>query len=96
NHKESPEIMQELADAIKIPHGTIFSPDDLGVHKKLRLALTCSATVEEDATYSLIGIFKSDIRPHYGEGSDTIRHLLEEIVARTGKVMVLAWSGKSS
>ncbi|KAI5981892.1 hypothetical protein F5J12DRAFT_916980 [Pisolithus orientalis] len=98
NHKESPEIMQELADAIKIPRGTIitFSPDDLGVHEKLRLASTRNATVEEDAAYSLIGIFKSDIRPHYGEGADAIGHLLEEIVARTGEVTVLAWSGKSS
>ncbi|KAI6009487.1 hypothetical protein F5J12DRAFT_40085 [Pisolithus orientalis] len=98
NHKESLEIMQELADAIKLPRGTIvtFSPDDLGVHEKLRLASTRSATVEEDVAYSLIGIFKSDIRPHYGEGPDALGHLLEEIVARSGEVTVLAWSGKSS
>ncbi|KIK21222.1 hypothetical protein PISMIDRAFT_104452, partial [Pisolithus microcarpus 441] len=98
NHKESPEIMQELADAIKIPRGTIvtFSPDDLGVRDKLRLASTRNATVMEDVAYSLIGIFKSDIRPHYGEGSDALGHLLEEIVARFGEVAVLAWSGKSS
>ncbi|KAI6015000.1 hypothetical protein F5J12DRAFT_911546 [Pisolithus orientalis] len=98
NHKESPEIMQELADAIKIPHGTIvtFSPDDLGVREKLRLASLRNATVEEDVAYSLIGIFKSDIRPHYGERADALGHLLEEIVARSGEVTVLAWSGKPS
>ncbi|KAI5982354.1 hypothetical protein EDC04DRAFT_1833915 [Pisolithus marmoratus] len=98
NHKESPQIMQELADAIKIPRGTIvtFSPDDLGVREKLRLASTRNATVKEDVAYSLIGIFKSDIRPHYGEGADALGHLLEEIVARSGEVTVLAWSGKSS
>ncbi|KAI6098485.1 hypothetical protein F5141DRAFT_1205368 [Pisolithus sp. B1] len=98
NHKESPEIMQELADAIKIHHGTIttFSPDDLAIREKLRLASTRSATVEEDVAYSLIGIFKSDIRPHYGEGADALGHLLEEIVTRFGDVTVLAWSGKSS
>ncbi|KAI6006360.1 hypothetical protein EDC04DRAFT_2907919 [Pisolithus marmoratus] len=98
NHKESPEIMQELADAIKIPRGTIvtFSPDDLGVREKLRLASTRNATVEEDVAYSLIGIFKSDIRPHYGGGSDALGHLLEEIVARSGEATVLAWSGRSS
>ncbi|KAI6010023.1 hypothetical protein EDC04DRAFT_818826 [Pisolithus marmoratus] len=98
NHKESPEIMQELADAIKIPRGTIitFSPDDLGVREKLRLASTRNATVGEDVAYSLIGIFKSDIRPHYGEGDDALGHLLEEIVSRSGEVAVLAWSGKSS
>ncbi|KAI6004535.1 hypothetical protein F5J12DRAFT_927943 [Pisolithus orientalis] len=98
NHKQSPVIMQELADAIKISSGTIvrFSPDDLGVREKLRLASTRNATKEEDVAYSLIGIFKSDIRPHYGEGTDALGHLLEEIVARTGEVTVLAWSGTSS
>ncbi|KIO02207.1 hypothetical protein M404DRAFT_148348, partial [Pisolithus tinctorius Marx 270] len=98
NHKQSPGIMQELSDAIKIPPGTIitFSPDDLGVREKLRLASTRNATREEDVAYSLIGIFKSDIRPHYGEESDALGHLLEEIVARTGEVTVLAWSGKPS
>ncbi|KAI5986046.1 hypothetical protein F5J12DRAFT_930341 [Pisolithus orientalis] len=98
NHKQSPVIMQELADAIKISSGTIvrFSPDDLGVREKLRLASTRNATKEEDVAYSLIGIFKSDIRPHYGEGTDALGHLLEEIVARIGEVTVLAWSGTSS
>ncbi|KIK22500.1 hypothetical protein PISMIDRAFT_73828, partial [Pisolithus microcarpus 441] len=98
NHKESPEIMQELTDAIKIPRATIvtFSPDDLGVREKLRLASTRNATVKEDVAYSLIGIFKSDIRPHYGEGADALGRLLEEIVTRFGEVTVLAWSGKSS
>ncbi|KAI6151240.1 hypothetical protein BKA82DRAFT_770108 [Pisolithus tinctorius] len=98
NHKESPEIMQELADAIKIFRGHIvsFSPDDLGVREKLRLASTRNATIEEDVAYSLIGIFKSDINPRYGEGPDALGHLLEEIVARSGEVSVLAWSGKSS
>ncbi|KAI6039931.1 hypothetical protein EDC04DRAFT_3089926 [Pisolithus marmoratus] len=98
NRKKSQDIMQELADAINIPRGTIitFSPDDLGVCEKLRLASTRNATVNEDVAYSLIGIFKSDIRPHYGEGADALGHLLEEIVARFGEVTVLAWSGKSS
>ncbi|KAI6042189.1 hypothetical protein EDC04DRAFT_1023591 [Pisolithus marmoratus] len=98
NHKASMEIMQELANAIKISRGSIitFSPDDLGIREKLRLASTRNASVEEDVTYSLIGIFKSDIRPHYGEGADALGHLLEEIVARYGEVAVLAWSGKSS
>ncbi|KAI6156824.1 hypothetical protein BKA82DRAFT_4335576 [Pisolithus tinctorius] len=98
NHKQSPEIMQELADAIKILPGTIvsFSPEDLGVREKLRLASTRTATKDEDVAYSLIGIFKSDITPRYGEGTDALGHLLEEIVARTGDVTVLAWSGTSS
>ncbi|KAF8556862.1 hypothetical protein OG21DRAFT_1495255 [Imleria badia] len=98
NHKESPEIMQELADGIGIARETIitFNPDDLSVREKLRVASTRKATVEEDVAYSLIGIFKSDIRPHYGEGDAALGHLLEEIVARSGEVTVLDWTGKSS
>ncbi|KIK11437.1 hypothetical protein PISMIDRAFT_690350 [Pisolithus microcarpus 441] len=98
NHKECPQIMQELADVIKIPRGTIvtFSPGILGVREKLRLASTRNATVEEDVAYSLIGIFESDIRPYYGEGANALGHLLEETVTRFGEVTVLAWSGKTS
>ncbi|KAI6017126.1 hypothetical protein EDC04DRAFT_2902662 [Pisolithus marmoratus] len=98
NHKESLDIMREVANAINIPRGTIstFFPDDLGVREKLRLASTRKATVEEDVAYSLIGIFKSDIRPNYGEGTAALGHLLEEIVARSSEVTVLAWTGKSS
>ncbi|KAI6040393.1 hypothetical protein EDC04DRAFT_1508155 [Pisolithus marmoratus] len=90
--------MQELVAAIKILPGTIirFSPDSLGVREKLRLASTREASVEEDVAYALIGIFQLDTRPHYGEGADALGHLLEEIVACSGEVTVLAWSGKSS
>ena len=98
NHKESPEIMQELADAIKIARTTIisFNPDDLSNREKLRLASGRNARREEDVAYSLIGMFKSDIRPDYGEGYAAQGHLLEEIVARSGDVTVLAWTGQSS
>ncbi|KAI6038673.1 hypothetical protein EDC04DRAFT_1931148 [Pisolithus marmoratus] len=98
NHKKSPEIMQELADAVKISDRTIatFSPDDLEVREKLRLASTRDATRKEDIAYSLIGIFNSDIKPQYGEGAHALGHLLEEVVARSGEVTVLAWWGKSS
>ncbi|KIK21208.1 hypothetical protein PISMIDRAFT_104471, partial [Pisolithus microcarpus 441] len=93
NHKESPEIIQELADAVKIPRGTItmFSPDDLKPCEKLRLASTRNATVEEDVAYSLIGIFKSDVMPHYGEGANALGHLLEEVADSCGDTTVLAW-----
>lgn len=98
NHHESPEIMQELATAIQVAPGTIvsFQPGDLGVRDKLRLASMRNATIEEDVAYSLIGIFSSDIRPHYGERDAALGHLLEEIVARSGEVTVLAWTGKTS
>ena len=98
NHKESPEIMQELADAIGIARKTIisFKPEDLSTREKLRLASTRNATVEEDVAYSLIGIFKSDIQPAYGDGYAALGQLLEEIVARSGEVIPLAWTGKES
>lgn len=66
------------------------------MHEKLRLVWPRNVTVEEGIAYSLIGIFQSDIRPHYGGGADALGHLLEEIVACTGEVTVLAWTGKSS
>ena len=98
NHKDSPKIMQELADAMRISRETIisFNPDDLSVREKLRVTSLRKATMEEDVAYSLIGIFKSDIRPDYGEGYAALGHLLEEIVARSGEVTVLDWIGRSS
>ena len=97
NHKESPAIKQELAHAMGVALKTItsFRPLDLGVREKLRLASTRNATVEEDIAYSLIGIFSSDIVPRYGLGKDALGQLLENIVARSGDVTLLAWTGKS-
>ena len=97
NHKESPVIKQELAHAMGVVPETItsFRPEDLGVREKLRLASTRNATVEEDIAYSLIGIFSSDIVPRYGLGKLALGHLLENILAHSGDVTVVAWTGKS-
>jgi hypothetical protein len=97
NHKESPAIKQELAHAMGVAQETItsFRPEDLGVREKLRLASKRNATVEEDIAYSLIGIFSSDIVPRYGLGKPALGQLLENIVARSGDVTVLEWTGKS-
>ncbi|KAF8554888.1 hypothetical protein OG21DRAFT_1496708 [Imleria badia] len=97
NHKESPAIKQELAMGMGVAPETItsFQPEDLGVREKLRLSSTRDATVEEDIAYSLIGIFSSDIVPRYGLGKTALGHLLENIVARTGDVTVIAWIGTS-
>ncbi|KAI6094847.1 hypothetical protein F5141DRAFT_1014544 [Pisolithus sp. B1] len=91
NHKESPEIMRELADVIKIPCAmiTTLSLGGLAIREKLFYIPT-------DVAYSLIGMFKSDIRPDYGEGAFALGHLLEEIMTCFGNVNLLAWSGKSS
>ena len=97
NHKDSPMIRDELAKAMGVAAETIisFQPEDLGVREKLRLASTRNATVEEDIAYSLIGMFSSDIVPRYGLGKTALGHILENIVARTGDVTVIAWTGKS-
>ena len=98
NHKESPVIVQELANALGVGPEiiTAFRPRALGVREVLRLASTRAATIEEDVAYSLIGIFASDLRPNYGEGEAALGHLLEEILTRSGELGVLAWTGKSS
>ncbi|KAF8427177.1 hypothetical protein L210DRAFT_3176786 [Boletus edulis BED1] len=98
NYKTPGVILQELVNATGVPSETLlsFHPDSLGVREKLRLASTRTATVEEDAAYSLIGIFKSDIIPRYGEGEDALGHLLEGIVDHLGEVAVLAWTGRPS
>ena len=97
NHKDSPAIKQELAQAMGVSPETItsFRPEDLGVRETLRLASTRNATVEEDIAYSLIGIFSSDITPRYGLGKTALGQLLENIVARSGDVTVIAWTGRS-
>jgi len=98
NHKKPGVILQELSNAIEVPPETLvsFHPNSLGVRNKLRLASTRTATIEEDTAYSLIGIFKSDIIPRYGEGEDALGHLLEGIIAHLGEVTVLAWTGSPS
>ncbi|KAI9461109.1 hypothetical protein HD554DRAFT_1529887 [Boletus coccyginus] len=98
NHKKPGVILQELSDAVGVPPEALvsFHPDSLGVREKLRLASTRTATIEEDTAYSLMGIFKSDIIPRYGEGEDALGHLLEGVVAHLGEVTVLAWIGSPS
>ena len=84
NHKDSPVIVQELANALGVAPEIItkFRPGALGVREVLRLASTRAVTVEEDVAYSLIGVFASDLRPNYGEGEAALGHLLEEILIR--------------
>ncbi|KAF8546370.1 hypothetical protein OG21DRAFT_1144157 [Imleria badia] len=98
NHKNPGVILQELASATGVPSETLvsFHPDSFGVREKLRLASTRTATIEEDTAYSLIGIFKSDIIPLYGEGDYAVGHLLEGIVSHLAEVTVLEWTGSPS
>ena len=97
NHKESLAFKEELARAMGVAPETItsFRPDLLGVREKLRLASRRDATEVEDEAYSLIGIFSSNIVPRYGVGKTAIGHLLEDIVARSGDLTVIGWTGRS-
>ncbi|KAG8221678.1 hypothetical protein J3R82DRAFT_1963 [Butyriboletus roseoflavus] len=98
NHKDSPVINTELASAVSVAPKMLsaFQSGRFGVREKLRLASTRTATIEEDISYSLFGIFASDLQPKYGEGKNALGRLLEEIVHRSGDVTVLAWTGNSS
>ncbi|KIK28129.1 hypothetical protein PISMIDRAFT_605970, partial [Pisolithus microcarpus 441] len=98
NHKESPHIMQELADAIDVAQGTLvdFTPKSLGIRAKLRLASTRQATKKVDIAYALIGIFSSDLIPEYRDPEDALGLLLEGILHRDlDAKAVLDWVGKS-
>ncbi|KAI6097043.1 hypothetical protein F5141DRAFT_481323 [Pisolithus sp. B1] len=99
NHKKSPDIKQELADAIGVAQDTIvdFSPKSLSIRAKLRLASTREATEKADIAYALIGIFSSDLTPEYRDPGDALGLLLEEIVHRQRDARaVLDWIGESS
>ena len=99
NHKESPRIMQELAEAVDLTRDALidFSPKSLSIRAKLRLASTREATEKADVAYALIGIFSSDLIPEYRDPEDALGLLLEEIVHRERDAKaVLDWVGKSS
>ncbi|KIJ11815.1 hypothetical protein PAXINDRAFT_15388 [Paxillus involutus ATCC 200175] len=99
NHKESPHIMWELAEAVDVAQDILvdFSPKSLSIRAKLRLASTREATEKVDIAYALIGIFSSDLIPEYRDPEDALGLLLQEIVHRERDAKaVLDWVGKSS
>ncbi|KAI6013008.1 hypothetical protein EDC04DRAFT_2609462 [Pisolithus marmoratus] len=99
NHKESPDIRRELAEAVGIDEDTLvdFSPISLDVRAKLRLASTREAKVLVDIAYALIGIFSSDLTPECRDPEDALGLLLQEIVHRERDARaVLDWIGRSS
>ncbi|KAI6022002.1 hypothetical protein EDC04DRAFT_2901010 [Pisolithus marmoratus] len=99
NHKESPDIRRELAQAVGIDEDTLvdFSPISLDVRAKLRLASTREATVPVDIANALFGIFSSDLTPERRDPENALGLLLQEIVHRERDAKaVLDWVGKSS
>ncbi|KAH7908863.1 hypothetical protein BJ138DRAFT_1115465 [Hygrophoropsis aurantiaca] len=99
NHKTSTAIMQELEDATGIAAQALvdFRPGTKEVRQKLQWASTRVTTVQEDVAYSLLGIFDVKLPVIYGENKQhALGRLLQEIVARSGDISALDWSGQSS
>lgn len=98
NHKLAPEIISEMEQATGISAQQLMSlrPGLTSVREKLRLASTRQVTQEEDAAYSLFGIFSVTHLPTiYGIGEASLGRLLAYVLDGSGDVSVLAWTGES-
>ena len=98
NHKESPKVISEMEEATGVPAQQLMSlrPGLTSIREKLCLASTRQTTRVEDAAYSLLGIFSvTGIPAIYGEGERSLGHLLAHILAGSGDVSILAWTGES-
>ena len=98
NHKESPEIIQEMEQATNVSAQELASlrPGLNSIREKLCLASSRQTTLVEDAAYSLLGIFSvSGISAIYGEGEKSLGRLLAHILTVSGDTSILAWTGQS-
>ena len=98
NHKESPEVITEMEEATRVSAQQLMAlrPGLTSIREKLRLASTRETTYVEDAAYSLLGIFSvSGIAPIYGEEEKPLGLLLANVLAGSGDVSILAWTGES-
>ena len=98
NHKDSPEILEEMQEATNISASALKSlrPGLGDIREKLRLASTRQSTRVEDAAYSLFGIFSAvGISAIYGEGEASLGRLLANLLTRSGDLNILAWTGES-
>ncbi|KAG0703056.1 hypothetical protein DFH29DRAFT_998842 [Suillus ampliporus] len=99
NHKDSVEIMQELAEATGIDREALitFRPGIRNARETLRWASTRITTRQEDIAYSLFGVFRVRLSVDYGEKKQhALGRLLQEIIAQSGDITALDWVGKSS
>lgn len=99
NHKDSDEIIEELADATGIDRESLvaFHPGTRNVRKTLQWASSRITTRQEDIAYSLFGVFR--VRPgvDYGEKKqNALGRLLEKIIAQSGDITALDWVGRPS
>ncbi|KAF8555025.1 TPR-like protein [Imleria badia] len=98
NHKESLEVISEMEQATGVSAEQLMAlrPGLSSIREKLRLASTRQTTLVEDAAYSLLGIFSvSGIPAIYGEGEGSLGRLLAHVLAGSGDVSILAWTGES-
>ena len=97
NHKESPEIISEMEEATGISAQALMAlrPGLDNIREKLRLASTRETTRVEDAAYSLLGIFSMSLPITYGEGDKALGRLLSQLLASSGDMSILAWTGRS-
>ena len=97
NHKESPEIISEMEEATGISAQALMAlrPGLDNIREKLRLASTRQTTRVEDAAYSLLGIFSLSLPITYGEGDKALGRLLSQLLASSGDMSILAWTGRS-
>jgi hypothetical protein len=98
NHKESPEVISEMEQATGVSAQQLMAlrPGLTSIREKLCLASTRQTTLVEDAAYSLLGIFSvTGIPAIYGEGEGSLGRLLAHVLAGSGNVSILAWTGES-
>ena len=99
NHKESPEIISEMEEATGVSAQQLMAlrPGFSSIQDKLCLASTRQTTLVEDAAYSLLGIFSvAGLPAIYGEGEESLGRLLSHVLAGSGDMSILAWTGESS
>ena len=97
NHKEDPGIIREMQQAAGAltQEMSVLRPGLDRVREKLYLASRRRTTLVEDIAYSLLGIFNVSIPVIYGEGNRAVGRFLEHILAGSGDVTILAWTGRA-
>lgn len=96
NHKYSPIVVAEIHEATKVKPEDMHKlrPGVTDVREKLQLAAPRDVTKPEDAAYSLCPLFDISMQPKYGEGTENaVGRLLEQVITRSGDVVVLDWIG---
>ncbi|KIJ58356.1 hypothetical protein HYDPIDRAFT_34256 [Hydnomerulius pinastri MD-312] len=89
NHKYSPIVVEEIQEATRLRPEILHD-----LREELQPAAGRDVRRPEDAAYSLLGLFDISVPAKYGEGTKyAVGHLLEQIISRSGDVVVLDWIG---